>query len=129
MIKLQARPAIAALLVVTAALAWPAASAATGTTAPPPVASSSSVTVANAEVRDELTQLAAAPAGGTIEVVRVGAPLPDLLQDPSFLANAHVLQRFLHDHDAGVLGGADVAVRDLVAIDVRPDGDVTVYTR
>ena len=125
----NARQAIAAL-VVAGALAWPAASAAAGMTAAPPSDQPSSpVSVANAAVRDELAQLATAPEGGTIDVVRVGPSLPSLLADPAFVANVHVLQDFLHNHDAGVLVGADVAVRDLVAVDVRPGGDVTVFTR
>jgi hypothetical protein len=127
----HARTALAAIAIAAGALAWPAGSAATGesTAASSPPAGRAAVVTANAQVRQELDELAVAPDGGTIEVVPVGAALTGLLEDEGFLGNVHILQDHLNNHDARVLNGADVAITDLVAIDVRPGGDVVVFTR
>lgn len=111
-------------IVLALALAWPTTSAASNASPTP----ATPVEVANANVQDELDQLADLQPGVTVDVVRVGGnDLGDLLQDPRFLANVHALQDHLNTNDAGPLEGADVAIRDLVAIDV--DGGVTVFTR
>lgn len=124
------RKAIAGI-VVAGALAWPASSAATATGGSPTRGAipAANVETANANVDGELAELADVRPGATVEVVPVGPRLHGLLQDPGFLANVHRLQAFLNDHDAGALSGADVPIRDLVAVDVRPDGGITVFAR
>ena len=120
------RLAVAALA-AAGALAWPAVSAATGVASPTDGASDAAV--ANDRVHQELDQLATTPEGAPLEVVRVGPSVRELLDDEQFLDNVHVLQRHLQTRDAGALGGADVAITELVAIDVRADGTVLVFTR
>ena len=121
-----------AAIAVAGAVAWPASSAAIGASAPArrPAPAPTAVEVANTNVHDELAQLAAVghPASG-VDVVRVGAPLGELFEDRRFLANVHVLQDYLNTNDAPALHGSNVAIRDVVAVDGHPDGDVPLFTR
>ena len=124
----NAHRTLAALLVI-GGLGLPAGAAA-GRSAPAerPAEAAASVTEANARVEEAIEALAAAGAGGTVEVVRVGSALPTLLRDPRFVDNVHVLQHHLANNDAGPLAGADVAITEVLAVDVRPAG-VVLYTR
>lgn len=122
------RTALAAFVLV-GALALPSGTAASGASAPAAPAPAP-VVAANASVLEAIQEIGAVHRQGTIEVVKVDhASLSGLVQDRRFLDNVHVLQDFLHNNDAGVLKGADVAITELLAVDVEADGDVVIFTR
>lgn len=87
------------------------------------------VVAANAAVHEALGQLALLPRAKAIDVVRVDAPLADLLRRPGFLENVHVLQDFLNNNPAPALNGADVGITEVLALDIRSDGAITLFTR
>ena len=121
------RTAVAAMA-LTAGLAFPVASVATGAPAPAS-APASAVVTANEGVGDAIDHLRSGRPITALDVVRADEPLDVLLSDPRFLANVHRLQEHLHTHDAGALAGADVAVADVLALDVDPDGRAVLFTR
>ena len=121
-----------AALVLSISLAVPAAAAADGPAAPPPRPTdprTSAVVQANAAVDEAIEELRVGAGDATVEVVRVGDAARRLVRDRRFLENVHALQDFLNNHDAGGLAGADVAIVDLLAVDVRRDGHLVVFAR
>lgn len=123
------RTAVAAI-VAAGVLAGPAGSAAIGSVpAPRGGGSSAAVVSANARVHHAIDELPDVDDDATLEVVRVGEPLQDLLERPHFLDNVHLLQDHLSNNDAGALAGADVSIRDLLAIDIRSGHEVILFTR
>lgn len=122
--------AVVATIVLATGLALPAGSVATGAPGTTPRPEPAVVVVtANRRVAVALEHLRTGREVPDVEVVRVKAQLGFLLADQRFVANAHLLQDHLNRNDAGRLAGAGVAIRDLLAADVRPDGSLVLFTR
>ena len=131
----NARTAVVAVIAFGAALAWPLGWAPSGATSGATSEghgklAEPAVVTANAQVDDALDGLRSGELAGPVTVVRVtGTQLQELLRDDRFLGNVHVLQDFLNNNDAGALQGADVSITDVLALQVRRDGGVVLFSR
>jgi hypothetical protein len=125
------------MLALVCAIAVPAATA-----APSPNNQSggaAGLVAAVVQLQDTLNDLTALNNTGTIKVVEISDSLNNVLQNASFLNNITILQDFLNQPDCSVIAVCDslnnvlnennVAISDVVAVDLLSGGDINVFVQ
>ena len=89
------------------------------------------------QVQDTLNNLQVLSNNDNVEIVTVKDSLNNLLQNARFLNNITILQDFLNQPNCSVIAVCDsfqdflnnnnVAISDVVAIDVLSGGDITIF--
>ena len=95
------------------------------------------VVAAVVQVQDVLNELQVLSGNGNVEIVTVKDSLNNVLQNARFLNNIQILQDFLNGQCqvascieiTDVLNNNDVAISDVIAIDVLSGGDIVVFAR
>lgn len=91
------------------------------------------VVAAVVQVQDTLNNLQVLSGNGSVEIVTVKDSLNNVLQNARFLNNITILQNFLNGNTClavcDSLNELNVAIADVVAINVLSGGDLIVFTR